>query len=194
MTHNLDIYYFINKFNISELKALDSNIKIIFRNYEEGNLEPVIRNLASFCKKNNRKLFISNNLRLALKYDLDGLYIPSFIKLINFKNLSLRKSFKLIGSAHNLNEIKIKEKQGCEEIFLSPIFYNPKNKYYLDIIKFNNLALNTNLKIIALGGINSFNFKKLLLHKPNFLAISGYIWNNKNLSPVEAIKKITYEN
>ena len=53
MTHNLDIYYFINKFNISELKALDSNIKIIFRNYEEGNQEPVIRNLASFCKKNN---------------------------------------------------------------------------------------------------------------------------------------------
>ena len=47
-------------------------------------------------------------------------------KLINFKNLSLKKNFKLIGSAHNLNEIKIKEKQGCEEIFLSPIFYNPK--------------------------------------------------------------------
>ena len=185
MTHNLDIYYFINKFNISELKALDSNIKIIFRNYKEGNLEPIIRNLASFCKKNNRKLFISNNLRLALKYDLDGLYIPSFSKLINFKNLSLKKNFKLIGSAHNLNEIKIKEKQGCEEIFLSPIFYNPKNKYYLDIVKFNNLALNTNLKIIALGGINSFNFKKIKLTKSCGFGGISIFRKNKKKAPLK---------
>ena len=185
MTHNLDIYYFINKFNISELKALDSNIKIIFRNYEEGNLEPIVRNLASFCKKSNRKLFISNNLKLALKYDLDGLYIPSFSKLINFKNLSLKKNFKLIGSAHNLNEIKIKEKQGCEEIFLSPIFYNPKNSYFLDIVRFNNLALNTKLKIIALGGINYFNSKKLKLTKSCGFGGISIFQRNKKKAPLK---------
>ena len=178
MTHNLDIYYFINKFNISELKALDSNIKIIFRNYEEGNLEPVIRNLASFCKKNNRKLFISNNLRLALKYDLDGLYIPSFSKLINFKNLSLKKNFKLIGSAHNLNEIKIKEKQGCEEIFLSPIFKTDKHKNFLDTFKFNLQALETKKDIIALGGINSDNLRRVKLTKSK--GIASISWIKKN--------------
>ena len=178
MTHNLDIYYFINKFNISELKALDSNIKIIFRNYEEGNLEPIIRNLASFCKKNNRKLFISNNLRLALKYDLDGLYIPSFSKLCNFKNLSLRKNFKLIGSAHNLNEIKIKENQGCEEIFLSPIFKTIKHKNYLDTVKFNMQAKETKKNIIALGGVSLDNLKKVKLTKS--IGVASISWIKKN--------------
>ena len=165
MSHIFNFYYFINKFNISELKGLNSDIKLIFRNYKENNPGPIIEDLRSFCKKKGQKLFISNNLKIALKYDLDGLYIPSFNKLNNFRNFTFKKEFKLIGSAHNLKELKIKERQGCKEIFISPIFFNPKNKYYLDIIKFNNLALNTKVKVIALGGINTSNSKKLKLTK-----------------------------
>ena len=48
----------------------------------------------------------------------------------------------------------------------------------------------TTLPIVAIGGIKLSNYKKLLLNKANFLAISGYIWNNKKLKPVEAIKKL----
>ena len=48
----------------------------------------------------------------------------------------------------------------------------------------------TKIPIVAIGGINSYNYKKLLLNKANFLAISGYIWNNKKLKPTEAIKEL----
>jgi thiamine-phosphate pyrophosphorylase len=48
----------------------------------------------------------------------------------------------------------------------------------------------TKIPIVAIGGINSNNYKNLLLNKANFLAISGYIWNNKILKPTEAVKKL----
>ena len=130
--------------------------------------------MVRFCRKINRKVFISNRINIAFKHNFDGLYIPAFNKLANFQKFKQRSNFKIIGSAHNYQEIKIKEKQGCEEIFISPIFYNKKNKSFLDIIKFNNLGLTTNLKIIALGGINRKNIKKLLCTKAKgFAGISG---------------------
>ena len=111
---------------------------------------------------------------MAIKYNFDGLYIPAFSKLINYKKSIKRNNFKIIGSAHNYQEIKIKEKQGCEEIFISPLFFNKKNKNFLGVIKFNNLALTTQAKIIALGGINQKNIKRLLSTKSKgFAGISG---------------------
>ena len=73
------------------------------------------------------------------------------------------KNFLLIGSAHDYKEIKIKEKQGVDIIFLSSIF--KKNKNYLGINKFKLLSKLTNKKIIALGGISNLNLKKLKLLK-----------------------------
>ena len=75
-----------------------------------------------------------------MKYDSDGLYIPSFNKKLNFKNFNKRRKFRIIGSAHNIKEIKIKEKQGCEEIFISPLFMNKKNSNFLGVTKFYNLS------------------------------------------------------
>ena len=73
-----------------------------------------------------------------------------------------------------VSQIIIKEKQGCEEIFISPIFFNKKNKSFLGIIKFNYLALTTNRKIIALGGINQSNINRLLCTKSKgYAGISG---------------------
>ena len=161
MIHKYDIYYFISHFDSNEILNLDKRIKIIFRNYEKKNIEKEIQLLSIFCKKNNRQLFISNNLKIAIKYNLDGLYLPSFNKSLKFKNLNLKKKFKIIGSAHNRNEIILKEKQGCHEIFVSPIFYISKNKNYLGIIKFNLLNINTKQNIIALGGLNEKNYRKL---------------------------------
>jgi Thiamine monophosphate synthase len=110
---------------------------------------------------------------------LDGIYIPSFNKKINYiGTYSLPKSFKIIGSAHNFSEIIIKQKQRCNEVFLSPIFEINKSKKFLDISKFNLITLNLKIDYIALGGINQKNYKKIkLLRSKGFASIS---WAKKN--------------
>ena len=156
-----NIYYFIDKFDRSEILSLNKNIDIIYRNYKETNVDPIIKKIKDACNQSNRKLYISNNLKTALRFNLDGLYLPAFNSTLKYKNINSKKNFRIIGSAHNYKEIKIKEKQGCEEIFITPIFYNPKNKYFLDIVRFNYLNLTTKIKSVALGGINENNLKKL---------------------------------
>ena len=118
-------------------------------------------------------LDIENNIKLAIKLDLDGAYIPSFNT--NFRHLaySFKKNFKIIGSAHNLKEIRIKEKQLVKIIFLSSIF--KKNKNYLGINKFKLLARLTNVKVVALGGISKKNIKRIkLLNCFGFAGISFF--------------------
>ena len=75
------------------------------------------------------------------------------------------KNFKIIGSAHNIKEIRIKEAQQCSEIFLSPLFLTKNYQKCLGIIKFNLLSMNSKKKIIALGGIRKENLKKIFLLK-----------------------------
>jgi len=90
------------------------------------------------------------------------------------------KKFLIIGSAHSVQEIKIKEKQGAEMIFLSPLFRTNKNNQFLDTTKFKLMTLSTNKRIIALGGINSKNLKKLnMLNLYGFAGISYFQNNNK---------------
>ena len=97
--------------------------------------------------------------------NLDGLYLPSFNKSLKYSNLNLKKGFKILGSAHNISEIKTKEKQNCEYIFLSPLFKTNKHKHYLNVIKFNLISNITKKKIVCLGGISSKNLKKIYLTK-----------------------------
>ena len=73
-------------------------------------------------------------------------------------SFSKSKNFLLLGSAHNNKEIKIKEKQGINILFLSSIF--KKNKNYLGLNKFRIISYLTNKKVIALGGITK-NLKML---------------------------------
>ena len=100
-------------------------------------------------------------MKLALNLNLDGVYIPSFNQDLNYCKYNLKKKFLILGSAHNIFEIRIKEKQNVEVIFLSPLFKTKDYKKSLDIIKFNILSQNTNKKVIALGGINKKNINKL---------------------------------
>ena len=106
---------------------------------------------------------IANNVQIALKLNLDGIYIPSFNKKINHLSYSIKKEFIIVGSAHSLKEIRYKEIQNVQAIFLSSIF--KKNKNFLGINKFKNLSNLTNKNIIALGGISNDNLKKLNLTK-----------------------------
>ena len=129
----------------------------------------------NFCKKRGFKLFISNNLRLSIKLNLDGLYLPSFNKKLRYNNILLRNKFKIIGSAHNIIEAKIKEKQNCSEIFISPIFKTKKYPKYLNTVKFNLLSNNISKSIVGLGGINSNNLKKVNLTKCTGVAAISWI-------------------
>ena len=163
------LYYFIDEYNYAELSKLSKNINIIYRNYKKNIEISTLILIKNYCKKNRIKFFISNNIKLAIKYRLDGIYIPAFNKQINFIKYLLPKNFSIIGSAHNNIEILIKQKQGCSVIFISPIFKINKKNYFLDVIKFNLLILNKKNKFVALGGINKNNKNKL-----NLLDICGF--------------------
>ena len=172
------IYYFVEKFDNDELQTLNKSIGIIYRNYKKKVDEKTIKIIKQFCKKNNQKFYIANNLKIAIKFKLDGLYIPAFNNKLNTKNYNIPLKFNIIGSAHNEVEILIKQKQGCNPIFLAPIFKVKKKTNYLNIQRFNKLSNNKNVKLIALGGINNTNIKKINLL--NCFGFAGISWIKKN--------------
>ena len=173
-TKNFRKYYFLNKFDYSHLINLDQNISFIWRNKDKQTSLKNLIELRLFCKKYRRKLYISNDIRLAVKLNVDGLYISSTNKSLTFKPVTFKKKFEILGSAHNFKEIRIKELQGVNKIFLSPIFKNKKNQK-LGLYKYLNLKKLTLMKDIALGGINKENIKKLKLVEPyGFAGISYF--------------------
>ena len=166
-------YYFIDRFNKNHINNLDKNIAIIFRKYHKKLDINEIDKIKNFCKFSGRKFLLSNNIKLALKLDLDGVYLPSFNRSSKINIYSKKTKFLVIGSAHNLKEIKIKEKQNVDAIFLSSLFKKKKN--YLGLKRFRILKSKTLLKIIALGGINKNNLKKInLLNVYGFASISFF--------------------
>jgi len=167
-------YYFINNFDTNIINKQDSKTIIIYRNYTSKKIdETLILKIKNYCKKKLLKFYISNDVKLAIKLNLDGAYIPSFNKNYSHLSFSYKKNFKIIGSAHNFKEIKIKELQKVKKIFLSSLF--KKNKNYLGINKFKLLSKLTEKKIVALGGISNNNLKKLkLLNNPDFAGISYF--------------------
>ena len=175
------LFFFINTYDKNHIRKLPKKVAIIFRDYETEYDERLILNIKRTCQKQGRKFFLSNNLKLAIKLDLDGAYLPSFNKSINFIKSNFKKKFIIIGSAHSVPEIKIKEQQGVKLIFLSPLFKVNKNNKFLNPIKFNLLAAKTKKKVIALGGINQSNFKKLNLVKRYGFAGISYFINQNNI-------------
>ena len=164
-------YYFIDKLDIEEIKNINNKIAIIYRNYQNKPTINEIKKFYNFCKKKQIKFFISNYFDIAIKLKLDGFYIPSFNTKFYLQKKNNEKKFLIIGSAHNIKEIKTKEKQNVKLIFLSPIFKTKKNKNFLGIMRFNNLSQITKKPIIALGGINTINVKKLKM--TNAFGFSG---------------------
>ena len=167
-------YYFINKFDTINIDKQDKQTIIIYRNYSsEIKNDKVILKIKKYCKKKGVKFYLSNNIPLAIKHNLDGAYIPSFNKDKGHLAYSFKKNFEIIGSAHNLSEIRIKEAQKVQKIFLSSLF--KKNKNYLGINKFKLLSKLTNKEIVVLGGISKKNLKKLkILNQSNFAGISFF--------------------
>ena len=167
-------YYFINKFETNNIDKQDKQTVIIYRNYSSKvTNEELILKIKEYCKKKGIKFYLSNNIKLAIKLDLDGAYIPSFNKQIKHLSYSLKKNFDIVGSAHNLREIRIKERQNVKKIFLSSLF--KKNKNFLGINKFKLLSKMTKKNVVILGGISDQNLKKLnILNQSDFAGISFF--------------------
>ena len=172
--HKLKKYYFINEFNQNHLISLNKNISFIWRNKDKETPINTLIKLRDFCKKNQRSFYISNNAKLAERINANGVYISSSNRNLNLRTNKFKKKFKILGSAHNLKEIKIKELQNIEEIFLSPLFKKKINQQ-LNIFRYLKLRATTKMKDISLGGINDNNLKKLNMIKPfGFAGISYF--------------------
>ena len=152
-------YYFINKFDTNNIDKQDRQTTIIYRNYSaKTNDQALILKIKRYCKRRSIKFYLSNDVKLAIKLDLDGAYIPAFNKSLKHLAYSFKKNFVIIGSAHNLKEIRNKEKQNVEKIVLSSLF--KKNKNYLGINRLKLLSTLTKKKLVVLGGITKKNKKK----------------------------------
>ena len=163
--HKLKKYYFINELNQNHLISLNKNISFIWRNKDKETPINTLIKLRDFCKKNQRSFYISNNVKLAKRINADGVYISSINRNLNLRTNKFKKKFKILGSAHNLKEIKLKELQSIEEIFLSPLFKEKTNQQ-LNIYRYLKLRKITKMKDIALGGISKKNIKKFNMIKP----------------------------
>ena len=158
------IFIFLDQYDSQIFKNNITNVGIIYRNYNDDKRENELAKIAKACKASRNQLFISNNIKLAIKYRANGIYIPSFNKTRKFLNLE-KKNITIIGSAHNQKEIHKKIDQNCVAIFLSPIFYVKKSKTFLGLHKFNYLSQRNKISILALGGISEKNLNKLKLLK-----------------------------
>ena len=167
-------YYFLNRFETNNIDKQYKDTVIIYRNYSSKiNHNENILKIKNYCKKKGVKFYLYNDIKLAIKLDLDGAYLPSFNKSTKHLSFSTRKNFKIIGSAHNLKEIRIKESQNVEKIFLSSLF--KKNSNYLGLNKFKLLSKLTKKKVVVLGGISKKNLKKVkLLNCFEFAGISYF--------------------
>ena len=175
MHYNLNTkYYFISNFDTNNIDQQDKYTIIIYRNYNLKKIDKtIILKLKNYCNKKGLKFYLSNDIKLAIQLKLTGAYIPSFNKKFNHLSYTYSKNFKIIGSAHNLKEIKIKERQNVNKIFLSSLF--KKNKNFLGINKFKRLSKLTKKKIVVLGGVSKQNIKLLkLVNCKEFAGISYF--------------------
>ncbi|MFL2886682.1 MAG: thiamine phosphate synthase [Candidatus Pelagibacter sp.] len=150
------------------------------------------KKVKKICKKFNVNFLINDDPILAKKLNADGCHLgQKDMNIIQARKL-LKK--KIIGiTCHNSIKLaKTAINHKADYIALGS-FYASKTKkirYRATTNILNSIKKITKIPIVAIGGINSKNYKKLLLNKANFLAISGYIWNNKKYKPIEAINKI----
>ena len=116
---------------------------------------------------------------MAIKLNLDGVYLPAFNKNLNIHNYTKKKNFLIIGSAHNLKRSKLKKCKIAKKYLLVPIFKTKKNKFFLGtIVKFNLLASFTKRDVVCLGGIKETNLKGIRMTKSKGLASISWIKKN----------------
>ena len=150
------------------------------------------KKIKKICKKNKTKFLINDDVLLARYLNSDGCHLgQKDMKILKARKI-LKK--KIIGiTCHNsLALAKLATKNKADYLAFRAFYHSKtkKTKFKANLSLLKKITKITKTPIVAIGGINSNNYKKLLLNKANFLAISGYIWNYKKLKPLEAIKKL----
>ena len=149
----------------------------------------IIKNI---CKKNKVKFLINDDPLLVLRLDADGCHLGQ-------SDMSIKKANKIIGkkiigiTCHNSFSLAKRAIEAKASYLAFGAFYSSKTKktkHVADIKILSKIKKITKTPIVAIGGINSENYKNLLLNNANFLAISGYIWNNKKYKPLEALERL----
>ena len=150
------------------------------------------KKIKKICKKRKVKFIINDDPYLALKVKADGCHLGQRdINIIKAKKILKNK---IIGiTCHNSIKLAIKAKNNGANYIAIGAFFKTKTKrvnYRANIKTLQKIKKSVNLPVVAIGGINEKNYKNLLLNKADFLAISGYVWNNKKYKPLETIKKL----
>ena len=149
------------------------------------------KKIKKICKNFNVKFIVNDDVLLARKLNADGCHLGQ--KDMNILNARKIIGNKIIGvTCHNsirLAKVAIRNKADYLAFGAFYLSKTKKVKYIASVRTLKEARRITNKPIVAIGGINSNNYQKLLLNKANFLAISGYIWKNKKIKPIEAIKK-----
>ena len=144
------------------------------------------------CKKNGVKFLVNDDPFLAKKLDADGCHLGQ-------KDMSISNARKMVGNkiigitCHNsIKFAKAAIKEKASYIAFGALFSTTtkKVKFKATTKILNKAKKLTKIPIVAIGGINISNYKKLLLNNANLLAISGYVWNNKKYKPLETIEKL----
>ena len=162
------------------------------KNESKKNKLIIGKKIQKLCKKYKVKYIINDDPLLAKEINADGCHLGQTDMNIVLARKVLKKH--IIGiTCHNSKKlIKKATKNKASYIALGAFFSTKtkRTKYKASIKVLNWAKKTTNIPIVAIGGIKLNNYKKLLLNKANFLAISSYIWNNKKYKPIEAIRKL----
>jgi len=181
----------------SDLALVLSSGKVSFfqlRLKKETNQNKLIigKKIKIICKKYKVKFLVNDDPLLAKKINADGCHLGQ-------KDMTIARARKIMGNkiigitCHNSIKLAKSAVVGGADYLAFGAFYSSKTKivkYKATLTILRAVKKITSLPIVAIGGIKLNNYKKLLLNKANFLAISGYIWNNKKYKPLEAIKKL----
>ena len=157
-----------------------------------SSLAEISKKIQKIVKKNNVKFLINNNPLMAKMVGADGCHIGQ--KDMNFSmSREILGKNKIIGvTCHNSKKLALKAKKcGANYVAFGSFFKSSTKKTAfkanLPILRWAKKKIN--MPIVAIGGIDSSNYKKILSNGANLIACSSYVWNNKKLKPVSAIKK-----
>ena len=180
---NLNLVLNTQKVNFFQLRLKEETNK---------NKISIGKQIKKICKKHKVKFLVNDDPKLAKKLKADGCHLGQ-------KDMNIFKARKIVGNkiigvtCHNSIKLAKNAIKANADYLAFGAFYSSKTKvakYKADLKILKWAKKNTSIPIVAIGGIKLNNYKKLLLNKANFLAISGYIWNNKKYKPIEAIRKL----
>ena len=180
-----------------DLKEVLKTVKISFfqlrlKKYTLKQKILIGKKIRLICKKNSVKFLVNDDPFLAKKLDADGCHLGQ-------KDMSISNARKIVGNkiigitCHNsIKFAKAAIKEKASYIAFGALFSTTtkKVKFKATTKILNKAKKLTKIPIVAIGGINISNYKKLLLNNANLLAISGYVWNNKKYKPLETIEKL----